>query len=39
MRALLLLALAVLTQAPTYSAIQDGEAHGDPPCLSGRRSV
>jgi len=33
MRALLLLALAVLTQAPTYSAIQDGEAHGDPPYL------
>ena len=33
MRALLLLAFALLTQAPAISPIQDGDAHGDPPFL------
>ena len=33
MRALLLVALALLTQAPSFSPIQDGDAHGDPPFL------
>lgn len=33
MRALLLLALAVLAQAPSLSPVQDGDAHGDPPYL------
>ena len=30
---LLLLALALVPQAPRYSVVQDGEAHGDPPYL------
>ena len=33
MRALLLLALALVAQAPSVSVIQDGDAHGDPPYL------
>lgn len=33
MRTLLLLVLALTAQAPTFSPIQDGEAHGDPPFL------
>jgi len=33
MRALLLLALALATQAPAVSVIQDGDAHGDPPFM------
>ena len=33
MRALLLLALALATQAPAVSPIQDGDAHGDPPFM------
>lgn len=33
MRALLLLAIAVVVQAPSSSPIQDGAAHGDPPYL------
>lgn len=33
MRALLLLAIAVVVQAPASSPIQDGDAHGDPPYL------
>jgi hypothetical protein len=33
MRALLLIALALLAQAPAISPIQDGDAHGDPPYL------
>ncbi len=33
MRLVLLLAVALLAQAPTDSPIQDGDAHGDPPYL------
>ena len=32
-RTLLLVMAALVSQAPTYSPIQDGEAHGDPPFL------
>jgi hypothetical protein len=33
MRVLLLLAAALLMQAPSFSPIQDGDSHGDPPYL------
>ena len=33
MHAPLLLAIAILVQAPSFSPIQDGDAHGDPPHL------
>lgn len=33
MRMLICLAAALLAQAPTYSPVQDGEPHGDPPYL------
>ena len=33
MRALLMLAMALLAQSPAVSPIQDGDAHGDPPFM------